>query len=101
MIQLARLGIAFASIKVAPVQDIDPGNPADFTGEWKTTIGVVKLEQDGETVKGTYGDPGQFTLEGTVKGTVLTFSYREGPARGDARWTLDNSGDAFSGTFQI
>jgi predicted esterase len=72
-----------------------------FDGEWRTTIGLVKLEQDGDKVKGTYGNAGQFPLEGTVAGKVLTFSYQEGPAKGDARFTLDDSGNAFTGGFQI
>jgi predicted esterase len=72
-----------------------------FQGEWKTSIGIVKLVQDGDNVKGTYGNANQFALEGTVKGKALTFSYQEGNAKGDGQWTLEDSGNAFSGGFQI
>jgi predicted esterase len=72
-----------------------------FAGEWKTSIGVVKIQQDGDKVKGTYGPNHQFSLEGTVKDKALTFSYQEQNAKGNAQWTLDDSGNAFNGGFQI
>lgn len=50
---------------------------------------------------GTYGINGQFPLKGTVKDNVLTFEYTEGQAKGDGRFTLADSGNAFTGTFQI
>src|SRR5262245_21076277 len=77
------------------------GDDVPFDGEWRTSIGVVTLKQQGTNVTGTYGDSGQFKLEGTVQGKTLNFSYQEGQARGDARWTLDDTGRAFHGGFQI
>jgi predicted esterase len=72
-----------------------------FNGEWRTSIGIVKLKQTGSAVTGTYGNAGQFTLKGTVEGKKLTFEYQEGQARGDATWTLDESGRSFRGEFRI
>jgi predicted esterase len=72
-----------------------------FHGEWRTTIGPVQLEQKGEAVSGTYGAGGQFPLKGSVKGNTLTFEYEEGQAKGDGRFTLDATGNAFTGGFQI
>src|SRR5262245_17332686 len=73
----------------------------DFNGEWRTSIGIVKLKQAGDAVTGTYGNAGQFTLKGTVQGKNLTFEYQEGQATGDANWTLDVSGRSFRGQFKI
>ena len=76
-------------------------DPPPFDGEWRTTIGLVKLSQKGDDVTGTYGNPGQFPLKGSVKGKTLTFEYTEGAARGNGQFTLDNSGNAFTGGFQV
>jgi predicted esterase len=72
-----------------------------FQGEWRTTIGPLKLEQNKDTVSGTYGATRQFPLKGNVKGNVLTFEYTEGQAKGNGRFVLDTTGNAFSGGFQI
>jgi predicted esterase len=71
-----------------------------FQGEWRTTISVVKLQQEGNSVTGNYGLSGQFPLKGTVKGNVLTFEFQEGQAKGTGEFTLDASGNAFEGKFQ-
>jgi predicted esterase len=75
--------------------------PGPFDGEWRTSVGTVKLKQTRDAVTGTYGNAGQFTLQGTVQGQKLTFAYREGQANGDATWTLDDSGNSFHGRFQL
>lgn len=75
--------------------------PASFQGEWRTSIGTVKLSQAGDAVTGTYGNSGQFSLKGAVRGKVLTFEYQEGNLKGDGRFALEPSGHAFTGTFQI
>jgi predicted esterase len=72
-----------------------------FDGEWRTSFGIVKLKQTGSAVTGTYGNAGQFTLKGTVESKKLTFEYQEGQAKGDAHWTLDDSGHSFRGQFRI
>ena len=77
----------------------DPAN--SFQGEWRTTISIVKLEQKGDAVTGTYGNDGQFPLKGTVKDNVLTFELQEGQVKGDGQFTIDATGNAFKGTFQI
>jgi predicted esterase len=72
-----------------------------FQGEWRTTIGIVKLQQNGNTVTGNYGPNGRFPLKGTVKDNVLSFDYEEGQAKGSGEYTLDASGNAFTGKFQV
>jgi predicted esterase len=88
-----------ACIVTAVATADEPGGT--FQGEWRTTIGPVKLEQKGDTVTGTYGAGGQFPLKGNVKANMLTFEYEEGEAKGDGRFTLDPSGNAFTGGFQV
>jgi predicted esterase len=88
------LGLGWA----APARAADDGA---FDGQWRTSLGIVKLTQEGDAVTGTYGDAGQFRLKGTVKGRVLTFEYEEGQAKGDARFTLDETANAFRGGFQV
>jgi predicted esterase len=72
-----------------------------FEGQWRTSFGTVTLKQTGNTITGTYGDQNQFTLTGAVAGKKLTYEYHEGPATGDATWTLDNSRHAFKGQFKV
>ena len=72
-----------------------------FQGEWRTTIGLVKLKQKGNSVTGTYGPGDQFPLKGTVNGKILTFEYEEGHVKGDGRFTIDDSANAFTGGFQV
>ena len=86
------------ALTAAAVADESPG---PFQGESRTTIGLVKLEQKGEAVTGSYGPSGRLPLKGTVKGNVLTFEYEEDQVKGDGRCTLDASGNAFMGGFQI
>ena len=86
-------------ILTAAATNDESGGP--FQGEWRTTIGRVKLEQKGDAVTGTYGANGQFPLKGSVKGNALTFEYEEGQAKGDGRFTLEPSGNAFTGGFQV
>ena len=73
-----------------------------FDGEWAARrSGAVKLKQAGNLVTGAYGNARQFTLKGTVEGRKLAFEYQEGQARGDADWTLDESGHSFRGGFKL
>jgi predicted esterase len=87
--------IAVMTITVAAAAD------GPFQGEWRTTIGIVKLEQNGNEVTGKYGANGRFPLNGTVQGKTLTFEYQEGQAKGSGEYTLDESGNAFTGKFQV
>jgi predicted esterase len=86
-------------IAVVPAAADDQVGP--FQGEWRTTLSVVKLTQNGDEVTGTYGNAGQFSIKGTAKERELTFEFQEGKAKGDATFTLDDSGNAFTGSFQV
>jgi hypothetical protein len=93
----ALTGVAFTVAVVTAAGAAD----GQFHGEWRTTIGIVKLEQNGDAVTGKYGPNGRFPLTGKVEGNVLNFEYEEGQAKGSGEYTLDASGNAFTGKFQI
>src|SRR5262249_7418419 len=99
MRRLATMLVSFAYALTVVATTEDPRNP--FQGTWYTTIGVLKLEQKGEVVTGSYGPDGRFPIRGTAKGNTVVFEYEEGPTKGDARFLFDESGNAFTGTFQI
>jgi predicted esterase len=86
-------------IAVVPTSAADEAGP--FQGEWRTTLSVVKLIQNGDEVTGTYGNAGQFSIKGTAKDRELTFEFQEGKVKGDGTFTLDDSGIAFTGSFQV
>jgi predicted esterase len=90
-------GVAWATATVTVAAAAD----GQFQGEWRTTIGIVKLTQNGDSVTGKYGPNGRFPLTGKVKGNVLSFDYQEGQAKGKGEFTLDATGNAFTGKFQI
>src|SRR5207245_579843 len=75
-------------------------DPARFAGEWKSTFGPVQIKQDGDAASGTIG-LGKFPFKGTIKGKDLSLAYDEGQAHVEATFTLDPSGNAFGGTFQV
>jgi predicted esterase len=93
--------IGLVLIPAGPATARQDAKGGAFAGEWKTSIGVVTVRQDGDKVRGAYGPGGKFTIEGVVKDKALTFSFQEGNAKGDARWTLDDSGISFHGGFQL
>ena len=77
------------------------GSKPTFQGEWRTSFGVVKITQNGNEVTGTYGQNGANKIKGKVDGKVLTYEFSEGTAKGDAKWTLAESGRSFEGGFQV
>src|SRR5579864_9481137 len=101
MTRYACVIVAWGFLSLALATPAGAAEEAAFDGEWRTSIGTVKLKQTGSAVTGTYGNAGQFTLKGTVEGKKLSFEYQEGQARGDAHWTMDDSGHSFRGQFRI
>ena len=98
---MRRLTTACGLLLLATAAPAHAAEEAAFDGEWRTSFGIVKLKQTGSAVTGTYGNAGQFTLKGTVKGKKLTFEYQEGQANGDANWIMEDSGHSFRGEFKI
>lgn len=72
---------------------------ADFTGDWHTTYGVVRLTQEGNSVTGTYYSGGA-TLTGRISGNRLTFTYRETNATGEGWFELSSDGNSLAGKWR-
>lgn len=51
------------------------GKVADVAGFWRTSWGMLELQQSGGTVKGGYGAQGWSTVRGSVKGRHLKIDY--------------------------
>jgi predicted esterase len=82
--------------------DAAADEPANlFQGEWRTTEGVVKLEQKGNEVTGTYGAGDKFTIKGRAAGKSITFDYTAGQVKGKGQFTIVASPNAFKGNYQI
>jgi predicted esterase len=73
--------------------------PGSFSGAWKTTFGPVVFEQKGQDVTGQI-IAFKLPVKGKLTGKTLTASYDEGQVHVDAMLELDDSGTAFTGTFQ-
>ncbi len=73
----------------------------DFSGVWKTSFGMMRLNQDGDKVTGCYTFGEQSEITGTVKSGVLTFTYKE-PAgiEGSGEFKLSANAATFSGTWK-
>jgi predicted esterase len=70
-----------------------------FTGEWKTTMGPVKLEQSGNNVTGQIVFF-RLPLKGTIKDKTLSVGYDERQTHVDATLELEPSGNEFKGKFK-
>lgn len=75
--------------------------PKDFNGLWRSASGPMRLTQTGDKVRGTYLWAGSGTIEGTVKGKVLTFTYTESTgAKGSGTFTLSDDADSYAGKWK-
>jgi uncharacterized protein (TIGR03066 family) len=90
--------IACSGVPTAP-KPADPGAAKTFAGTWDTNFGPVVLTQDGEEVKGTYGEEGS-TLKGKVEKNKLTFTYTEPGATGEGWFALAEDGQSFDGKYR-
>lgn len=72
-----------------------PASSATFQGKWKTNLGTLTIQQDGDQVRGSYGSSGKIT--GAVSGNTLRGSYTWSTKRGTYELVLDQSGRSFTG----
>jgi len=76
---------------------------ASFGGNWQTISNgrysiPLTIVQSGDRVTGVYpGSNGK--IEGTVSGKVLRFKWESDGGSGSGRFVMDESGEAFSGTY--
>ncbi len=102
---LAALGALALLLSPAAVAQ----KPAAFAGEWELTLQgpqgtftqTLKLEQQGDKVKGTLSGPrGETPIEGTVQGNQIRFTVKRQTPQGERtveyNGTLD--GDTIKGT---
>ena len=73
------------------------GKPADFSGVWRSSLGIMVLEQKGDKLTGTYGCEGWSTVEGTVKGRTCEFTWKRIRWSGPAWIEMTPDGKAFFG----
>lgn len=74
---------------------------SDFSGVWKTSFGLMRLNQDGEKVAGSYTFGERSAIAGTVKAGVLTFTYQEPQGiSGTGEFKLSADASAFSGMWK-
>ena len=72
---------------------------ADPAGLWDTTMGQLELVvDDSENVTGEYP---LGTLEGTLTGNILTFTYSEGSLSGEGTFTYEGDFNSFTGVQDI
>jgi hypothetical protein len=99
------VGLVLVGLLAGPVwaQKTGPpaAKPADWSGVWQTTFGVLNLTQNGTQVTGTYPYR-KGRLKGEVAGQVLRGRWYEGQAgwdeyRGDFEFKLSPDGNHFVG----
>ncbi len=74
---------------------------AGFSGVWKTSFGLMRLNQDGEKVTGCYTFGERSEISGTVKSGVLGFTYQEpSGVAGVGEFKLGADAGSFSGTWK-
>ncbi|MDP6447963.1 MAG: hypothetical protein QGG36_02280 [Pirellulaceae bacterium] len=74
---------------------------ADFSGKWRTSFGVMTLEQEGDRVDGYYVMQGvRCLINGKVAGRTLTFKYREPMTAGEGTFKLSDDGKSFAGRWR-
>jgi predicted esterase len=80
------------------VDDLDAMETADFSGHWLSNWGNMVLEQNGKKVTGIYGSQGLASLEGTVKGNRLNFTWKKLHWSGKAFIEQNEDGSRIYGT---
>ena len=72
---------------------------ADPAGVWETTMGQLELQvDDSDNVTGEYP---LGTIEGTLTGNVLVFTYSEGSLQGVGTFTYEDDFNSFTGVQNI
>lgn len=72
---------------------------ADPEGLWDTTMGQMELLIDeSDNVTGEYP---LGTIEGTLTGNILTFTYSEGSLQGEGTFTYEDDFNSFTGIQDI
>jgi len=89
--------VAFGCASAPP-----PAAPScsDFTGTWNTTQGPLTIEQNGCAADGYFPSPTRFSsFRGVVTGNRLEFSWEGPTGSGMGAIYINETLDAFTGTF--
>jgi len=66
-----------------------------FDSDW----GVVKLEQTGHKIKGSYACCGGGSIQGERQGSVINFRWIQKDDAGHGRWSIIKGGKRLEGTW--
>lgn len=109
MKRIMMAAVALCALVLVAGQAALAQKPANFAGEWELTMEgrqgpvtqTLKLEQNGDKVKGTLSSPrGETPVEGTVKGNQISFTVKRETPRGEmvVEYTGTLEGDTIKGT---
>lgn len=109
MKRIMMAAVALCALVLVAGQAALAQKPANFAGEWELTMEgrqgpvtqTLKLEQNGDKVKGTLSSPrGETPVEGTVKGNQISFTVKRETPRGEMviEYTGTLEGDTIKGT---
>lgn len=74
---------------------------ANFSGDWQSSFGRMRLTQKKSVVKGYYVWDGEKGLiQGKVSGQTLTFRYKGPEDAGEGQFTLAKDGQSFQGKWR-
>ena len=76
----------------------ETGWSGDWHSFWRTGQALMRLEQQGDRVTGTY-TPGDGRIEGTVEGAVFSGTWTQAEADGTFEFALSPDGRSFAGRF--
>ncbi|MCA9565169.1 MAG: hypothetical protein KC561_16845, partial [Myxococcales bacterium] len=96
-VSYVKLVLCLLALAVLSPTAVAQDEAASFTGFWDTTYGLLELQQTGTSVVGSYSYGGGSTVQGTVEGNRLTFTYMEPTATGEGWFELSPTGDRISG----
>lgn len=99
MMKRGLIAIALVWPLLFPGVVVGQDTPASFSGAWDTTYGLLRVQQDGATVSGTYSYGGGSTIQGTIEGRRLTFRYQEPTAAGEGWFEVSPDGLRFDGSW--
>lgn len=72
-----------------------------FDGVWSSDFGRMRLVVQGSSVEGRYQYVGRATIKGTLRGSLLSFTYAEpGGVTGSGTFVLQPDGNSFTGMWR-
>ncbi len=98
--RLQELSSALAT-EILELQRQGSAQVGGWSGVWKTTFGLMRLEQTGEEVLGIYSSGASSQLVGRVQQHKLSFHFQEAEVRGEGWFELAPDGHSFAGKWRV